>query len=49
MPYYEFFCHACKKPFSRTLTPTEIRGRQGRLSALWQRGSGAEMVLPGCI
>jgi putative FmdB family regulatory protein len=23
MPYYEFFCHACSRPFSKTLAPTE--------------------------
>jgi putative FmdB family regulatory protein len=23
MPHYEFFCHACKKSFSKTLTPAE--------------------------
>ena len=23
MPHYEFFRHACNKPFSKTLTPTE--------------------------
>ncbi len=23
MPHYEYFCHACKKPFSKTLTPVE--------------------------
>jgi putative FmdB family regulatory protein len=23
MPQYEYFCHACKKPFSKTLTPAE--------------------------
>jgi putative FmdB family regulatory protein len=23
MPYYEYFCHACKKPFSKMLTPAE--------------------------
>ena len=23
MSDYEFFCHACSKPFSRTLTPGE--------------------------
>ena len=23
MPHYELFCYTCKKPFSRTLTPTE--------------------------
>ena len=24
MPHYEFFCHTCNRPFSRTLPPTEI-------------------------
>jgi putative FmdB family regulatory protein len=23
MPHYEFFCHACKKVFSKILTPAE--------------------------
>ncbi len=23
MPHYEFFCHACNRPFSKTLTPME--------------------------
>jgi putative FmdB family regulatory protein len=23
MPLYEYFCHACKRSFSRTLTPAE--------------------------
>ena len=23
MPHYEFFCHTCNSPFSKTLTPTE--------------------------
>ena len=23
MPAYEFFCHACAQPFSKTLTPDE--------------------------
>ena len=23
MPNYEFFCHTCDRPFSKTLTPTE--------------------------
>ena len=23
MPHYEFFCHACEQPFSKTLTPAE--------------------------
>jgi putative FmdB family regulatory protein len=23
MPYYEYFCHACKKPFSKMLNPAE--------------------------
>ncbi len=23
MPRHEYFCHACKKPFSKTLTPAE--------------------------
>jgi putative FmdB family regulatory protein len=23
MPHYEFFCHACEQPFSKTLTPVE--------------------------
>ena len=23
MPQYEYFCHACRKPFSKTLTPAE--------------------------
>jgi putative FmdB family regulatory protein len=23
MPHYEFFCHACKKAFSKVLTPAE--------------------------
>jgi putative FmdB family regulatory protein len=23
MPRYEYYCHACKQPFSRTLTPAE--------------------------
>ena len=27
MPQYEFFCHACNRPFSKTLTPTE--GKEG--------------------
>jgi len=25
MPHYEFFCHACNRPFSKTLTPTEYK------------------------
>jgi putative FmdB family regulatory protein len=25
MPHYEFFCHTCSKPFSKTLTPTEYK------------------------
>jgi putative FmdB family regulatory protein len=24
MSHYEFFCHACKKLFSKTLTPAEF-------------------------
>lgn len=27
MPQSEFFCHTCKKPFSKTLTPTEYKGK----------------------
>lgn len=27
MPQYVFFCHACNRPFSKTLTRTE--GRKG--------------------
>jgi putative FmdB family regulatory protein len=27
MPQYEFFCHACNRPFSKTLKPTE--GKEG--------------------
>jgi hypothetical protein len=23
MPEYDFYCHACKTPFSKTLTPAE--------------------------
>jgi putative FmdB family regulatory protein len=23
MPHYEFFCHTCNRPFSKTLTPIE--------------------------
>jgi putative FmdB family regulatory protein len=23
MPHYEFFCHACKKPFSKILPPVD--------------------------
>jgi putative FmdB family regulatory protein len=23
MPEYDFFCHACNRPFSKTLTPAE--------------------------
>jgi putative FmdB family regulatory protein len=23
MPHYEFFCHSCEQPFSKTLTPAE--------------------------
>lgn len=23
MPQYEYFCHACKRSFSKTLTPAE--------------------------
>lgn len=23
MPQYEFFCHTCSRPFSKTLTPAE--------------------------
>jgi putative FmdB family regulatory protein len=23
MPHFEYFCHACKKPFSKMLTPSE--------------------------
>jgi hypothetical protein len=23
MRHYDFFCHACKRPFSKTLTPAE--------------------------
>ncbi len=23
MPHYEYFCHACKTSFSKTLTPVE--------------------------
>ncbi|MBZ5549085.1 MAG: zinc ribbon domain-containing protein [Acidobacteriia bacterium] len=25
MPQYEFFCHACNRPFSKTLAPTELK------------------------
>jgi putative FmdB family regulatory protein len=25
MPHYEFFCHACNRPFSKTLTPREYK------------------------
>ena len=25
MPQYEFFCHACNRPFSKTLTPVEYK------------------------
>jgi len=25
MLHYEFFCHACNTPFSKTLTPTEYK------------------------
>ncbi|HYL14869.1 MAG TPA: FmdB family zinc ribbon protein [Terriglobales bacterium] len=25
MPHYEFFCHACKKAFSKTLTSAEYK------------------------
>ena len=25
MPHYEFFCHTCSRPFSKTLTPTEYK------------------------
>jgi len=24
MPHYEYFCHACKRSFSKTLTPAEF-------------------------
>ncbi|MBZ5682761.1 MAG: zinc ribbon domain-containing protein [Acidobacteriia bacterium] len=27
MPHYEFFCHTCNRPFSKTLTPTEYKGK----------------------
>ncbi len=23
MPHYDFFCHACRSPFSKALTPAE--------------------------
>lgn len=29
MPHYEFFCHTCNRPFSKTLTPTEYK--EGKL------------------
>ena len=25
MPEYEFFCHTCNRPFSKTLIPTEYK------------------------
>lgn len=25
MPQYEFFCHACNRPFSKNLTPAEYK------------------------
>ncbi|MBZ5615872.1 MAG: zinc ribbon domain-containing protein [Acidobacteriia bacterium] len=25
MPQHEFICHACNRPFSKTLTPTECK------------------------
>ena len=25
MPHYEFFCHTCNRPFSKTLTPAEYK------------------------
>jgi hypothetical protein len=27
MSHYEFFCHTGNRPFSKTLTPTEYRGK----------------------
>jgi putative FmdB family regulatory protein len=30
MPHYEFFCRACKRPFSKTLTPTENKDAKVR-------------------
>jgi hypothetical protein len=43
MPNYEFFCHTCT--LLKGAGFHRIQGRHDRLSALWQRGSGAEMVL----
>lgn len=42
MPQYEFFCHACNRPFSKTLTPTESKEglhRHGHKERLSRRGS----------
>jgi hypothetical protein len=29
MPHYEFFCHGCKKTFSKILALADHEGRQG--------------------
>ena len=34
MPHYEFFCNACKKPFSKILTMAEHDAEKDRLPAL---------------
>ncbi len=34
MPQYEYFCHACKRSFSKTLTPAEYEeGSYARTAA----------------
>jgi len=46
MPHYEFLLPRLQQTIHKDADSHRIQGRYGRLSALWQRGSGAEMVLP---
>jgi hypothetical protein len=41
MSDYEFFCHACSRPFSKTLTPGEYEEGAVACPTLWKQGSRA--------
>jgi hypothetical protein len=45
MSDYEFFCHACSRPFSKTLTPGEYEEGSVACPTLWKQGSRVAMVL----
>jgi hypothetical protein len=40
MPHYDFFCHACRSPFSKALTPAEYEEGTVVCPTLRQRRSG---------